>query len=234
MERKDETEWSDGELERCIEYRCRICKQRQSSAADLKSHFRKEHSRKRFHCETCSYQSDRKTDVQRHSDAKHRKLEPKTKGKKDHRNDGNKDDKEPPKVQRVTSVYAPALEDLLGSPLSSLSRPPTPQAAKGIPTPESPVHRHKSPSKTSVIPTLTPERPGPDPRLFRGETSDPGMRVSEWREKSKVLPCSATQVEWKVRRFETGIRLTTLTETAIHPDGTVFRATKETVEGPAN
>ncbi|XP_071855273.1 uncharacterized protein [Apostichopus japonicus] len=129
MERKDETEWSDGELERCIEYRCRICRQRQSSAADLKSHFRKEHSRKRFHCETCSYQSDRKTDVQRHSDAKHRKLEPKTKGKKDHRNDGNKDnDKEPPKVQRVTSVYAPALEDLLGSPLSSLSRPPTPQA----------------------------------------------------------------------------------------------------------
>ncbi|PIK56308.1 hypothetical protein BSL78_06790 [Apostichopus japonicus] len=203
MERKDETEWSDVELERCIEYRCRICRQRQSSAADLKSHFQKEHGRKRFYCETCSYQSDRKTDVQRHSDAKHRKLEAKAKGKKDHRNDGNKDyDKEPPKV-KGDIVYAPALETCWVTTVL-LIKNPTPQAAKGIPTPESPVHRHKSPSKTSVIPTLTPERPGPDPRLFRGETSDPGMRVSEWRRKVR---CSHADNAggMEVRRFETGL-----------------------------
>lgn len=99
MERNKEAEWRDGELEKSVEYRCRICRQTLSSAADLKAQFQRGDGRGRFRYDSCPYQSDRRADVQRHSDGKHRKSEP-----TDRRHDRGKDcDREPPKVQRLKS-----------------------------------------------------------------------------------------------------------------------------------
>ena len=226
------------DLEACKEYRCRICKRRLSTVEELRLHMQRAHDAKRYSCRDCDYQTQRKTDLERHQSAKHA-GKPKSRSPKKRtvtvetvreKTSFHHSPKSPPVVRRKATSYAPSLSELLPPNLTS---PLTPSLVTVTPRSPSPL----SLAAQSVPPVEVFPQPscssGPDPRLFRGDsslsTSTPMERaLRELRTASRDLPSEKTFCEWKVIRLaEAKADFVTISETAIHPDGTMYRSVRE-------
>ncbi|KAJ8024893.1 hypothetical protein HOLleu_34938 [Holothuria leucospilota] len=228
---KDEDSYS-------VEYRCRQCKQRLCDLPSLKRHLASEHRIGRFKCGTCPYSTDRRSNLSRHRDRCHRPYERPGPSREvvvetiKETTLGEDGDPLPQPCKRTPRLpaYAPHLENLL-CPTPPLDEP---SGVEGQ-SPSSPPPTDATDNPTPVEIPLETSSDLPDPRLFvttcspHTQTSTADQELATIRSASRELPADATSCVWKVVRIPEGKTHVFITETAIHPDGTIFRATREQI-----
>lgn len=236
------------ELELSKEYRCRVCKDRYKTVAQLRNHLQTKHQAARFACQKCKYSSDRKGNLIRHVETSHQSTNksqassesshtPKkgeaTEKKKSNPIKATKSDAyRIPKVQReVLPQYAPNLTDLLAcSPLE-----PRRIVKKMATTPQSPnesMEQRNTEVPKEISCESANEISAPDPRLFQKEAfQDEGMTeiaktMEKAREEARTMPAGKTSCEWRIVKMTERKTYVVTTETAVK-DGFYFRRVRE-------